>query len=99
MAGLGTKFGTGVGGMTVKLVLHSESCSGCLVTQQDPELIAHRSGASHRLRRAVSAALTATAQFPWLTQDMQVSSSLVVDPNTPPQLPIKLTRQYWLEVY
>jgi len=79
-------------GMTVKSVLHSERCSGCLVTQQDPELMAHLSVASHKLCRAVSAPPTATAQFPWLTQDMQVSSSLVVDP-TPPQLPIKLTRE------
>ena len=81
MAGLGTKFGAGVGGMTVKSVLHSESCSGCLVTQQDPELMAHRSGASHKLRRAVSAAPTVPAQFPRLTQDIQVSSSLIVDPH------------------
>ena len=95
MAELNQIWGGG-GGMTVKSVLHSESCSGCLVTQLDPELMAHRSGASHKLCRAVSAAPTATSQFPWLTQDIQVSSSLVVDP---PQLPIKLTVQYWLEVY
>ena len=81
MAGLGTKFGA-VWGVIVKSVLHSESCSGCLLTQQDPELMAHRSGALHKLRRAVSTAPTATAQFPWLTQDMQVSSSLIVDPRS-----------------
>jgi len=60
--------------MTAKSVLHSESCSGCLVTQQDPELMAHRSGASHKLPQR---------SFHGWPQDMQASSSLIVDPAHP----------------